>query len=299
MAANKGLKYRYFFLSFAVSFLVLSLMFLFLMNMVHPKTPASLQRRMELTATPLAESYAPAARDCLTVLFIGAAGDDGAAGSYILARFDPVNGKVPVIAFPPQTLVEGPSGPEPLHDIYRYGGAGYARNALSTTLGITIDRYVRMSMDSFKIVADSIGSVEFTLPNELTLGEKGMQITLKQGKQLLDGRKTAEIIRHDDYKGGELARCAVAAELTAAIVNQRMDIALSTLADKIFEKTVNLIDTDISYPDYENRKLAAQFLARLGKAPAAAVEVSGSFDSSGLRYTLSDTFIARARQTFA
>ena len=43
MTEGKKLKYRYFFLSFAVSFLVLSLLFFLLMNAVHPSVPGSLQ----------------------------------------------------------------------------------------------------------------------------------------------------------------------------------------------------------------------------------------------------------------
>lgn len=298
MTGEKSLKYRYFLLSFSVAFLVLSLMFFFLMNAVHPSTPPSLERKLEEAAMPSVESYIPTAADTLTVLFIGAPAREASAGSYILARFDPVTGSVPIVAFPRQTLVEGPSGAETLSDLYRYGGAEYVRGALAATLGVDIDRYARLSVDAFISAADTIGAVEFDLPYELVIGEPGMQVTLRRGKQLLDGKKVSEIIRCETYEGGELTRCAVAGDLAAAIVDQRMDVALSTLADNIFERVINLIDTDISYPDYENRKMAAQFMARLEQKPAKPLPVGGSFSENKREFTLSDTFIAELRHSF-
>lgn len=296
MTEAKKIKYRYFMMSFAVSFLVLSMMFLFLMSTVHPKLPKSLTEE-PATAGGSAAAYVPTQADALTVLFIGTSGPD-TAGTYILARFDPARGKVPITVLPPQTMVHNGTREQTLATVYQYGGADHTRNVLAATLNIPIDRYVRVSEDAFVSCASAIGSVEFKLPYNLNLQQGGMTVTLQKGVQLLDGKKVASIIRYEGYDGGELSRCAVTAELTAAIVNQRMDIALSTVADSVFSKIINLIDTDISYPDYDNRKAAAVFLAQLGQQPAAPMTVAGIFNEDNTQYTLADTFLARLAQSF-
>lgn len=295
MEKYKSVKYRYFFMSFSISFLVLSVMFLFLMNLVHPKTPASLTAEPDPDAKAM--SYVPSSEDALSVLFIGCTTEESAAGTFILAKFNPAGGKVPIIVFPPQTAVNNAGKTESLSEVYRYGGADYTRNALSETLGIPIDRYVRMRMDSFIAAAAAVGTVEFNLPEKITIERSGAEVTLSAGKQLLDGQKVAAIMRNENYPGGELERCRIAGELTGAIVDQRMDICLSTVVDNVFEKLINLITTDISYPDYYSRKPAAEFLARLRQNPAEAIPVSGEWNDDSSLYTLSDTFLALLTQT--
>jgi anionic cell wall polymer biosynthesis LytR-Cps2A-Psr (LCP) family protein len=186
---------------------------------------------------------------------------------------------------------------ETLADIYRYGGAEYVRARMAESLGVTIDRYVRMDSLAFVAAADAVGAVEFELPVALTTGGD-MPVTLAAGTQLLDGAMAARIIHFAGYDGGELARCAIVADLAAAAVNQRMDIALSAVADNIFRTIVNLIDTDISYADYDDRKEAAIFLAKLGQDPGKPLYVEGAYSDDGMVYTLSDTFVAELTQIF-
>jgi len=292
---QRQLTYRYFLLSFSTAFLVLSVLFLFLMITVHP----SPTRAEDLAEQPVSAPYTQDASDALTVLFIGSETGSSQAGSYILARFDPAGGKVPVTALPPQTIVENAGKSEPLSAVFAYGGADYARNALSRTLGIPIDRYVRIDTGAFITCAGVIGAVEFDLPADMALEGRDRSIVLSAGRQLLDGHKVASVIAFRDLEGGEPARCRLAGELTAAIVNQRIDVTKSTLVDKIFERIINLIDTDISYTDYDNRREAALYLADRYPDPAASLSVQGRFNEDGTRFTLSDTFLARLAREFS
>lgn len=289
-------KYRYFALSFALSFLVLSLMFFALMYMVHPKVPKSLRNT---AVTVEQEPYIPSRDDALTVLFVGIAPGDTQADTFILAYFDPVRASVPIVSFPRHTAVLNNGKNETLEQVYRYGGASYTRDILAQTLGIPIDRFVRMDSSAFISAANSVGTVEFALHAPLTLGQSGaMPVIMNRGNQLVDGKTASEIIHHDEYDGGELARCAIISDLTCAIIDQRVDIALSTVVDKVFEKIINLIDTDISYPDYDDRKDAAKYLAQKGGEIAVPISVAGSYNQDETVYTLSDTFKALLTQTF-
>jgi len=288
------IKYRYFFFSFSAAFFMLSLTFLFLVMTVRPVVPDSLAGEPELYDG--ASVYVPKKEDALTVLFVGASPDLVNAGMLMVVRFDPVSGEIPVIVLPPQTAVLNNGKAEPFSQVYRYGGAEYAKDALSETLGIPVNRYVKMNTESFVKAADMIGFVEFQLPEPVTVTRGGVPATLNRGKQLLDGQKSADIMTYQGYPGGFDEQLFIMGELTAALINQRMDICISIVADNVFEKIINLVSTDISYGDYHTRKPAAEFLAKLGNDPAYPVEVTGEYSDDGSLFVLSDTFYARLSQ---
>lgn len=292
MSEYTKIKYRYFLLSFSIAFFILTLMLLLMVSAVQPKMPESLLREPEDDVSPV---YAPTSQDSITVLFVGVESEASATGTFLLARFDPVRGKVPIIVFPAQTAIKNADKTETIAEVYRYGGVGYTKNALAETLGIPIDRYVKMRLDSFIAAAAVIGTVEYDLADTITVDHGGASVTLNQGKQLLDGQKAADVIGYG-YSGDELYRCKVTAGLAAAIVNQRKDICLTTVVDNVFEKIINLINTDISYTDYYNRKNAAKFLAQMCPEPAEPIEVAGHWDEDGKIFTMSDTFMASLTQ---
>lgn len=293
MSEHSKLKYRYFFLSFAIAFFVLSLTFFSMMSAMQPQMPESLLREPEETGVP--SVYMPSAQDSLSVLFIGVENENAKSGTFLLARFDPAGGRVPIIVFPAQTLIKNNDKSEPIAEVYSYGGAEYTKNALAETLGVPIDRYVKMRTDTFIAAAAAIGTIEYDLQDSVTIRRGGAEVTLKQGLQLLDGQKVADIIGHK-YPQGKMHRCKVTAEIAAAIVNQRKDIFLSAVMDNIFEKVVNIINTDISYPDYYERKDAAMFLAKMHPHPAQIIEVAGAWNQDSSEFVLADTFLAGLRQ---
>jgi anionic cell wall polymer biosynthesis LytR-Cps2A-Psr (LCP) family protein len=278
---------RYFFLSFAVAFLSFALIFWGFTTLYHP--------RAEAVAVPeeeeAIEAYSPTAAEALTVLFMGTADLEAAPGLYVLARFDPAEGKVPILTLPPQTAVNNNGQMETLTEVYLYGGVGYTRDTLAATLGVTIDRYVRMDTAAFLKAADAVGSVEFDLDSELTLREDGAALVLNAGRQLLDGEKVKAILQTEDAEA--MPSLELAGRLVAAIVNQRRDIALTVVADTVFERIINLIDTDIAYTDYFDRKAAAAHLAERVEEPAYTIPHAGEWSENGKLYQIPDTFQAR------
>ncbi len=296
MRKHETLGNKYFYLSFAIAFFLLSVFFLFLTSTIRPKTPQPAGVNNNSIAQE-SGSFVPTKEHAITVLFIGSNAGITSAESYILVRFDPARGSVPIVVFPPQTMLQYGDKTETLSQIFEYGGVEASRTALSQTLGISVDRYVHMNTDVFVACANTIGNVEYDLPWDVPVEQGGMHIVLHQGKQLLDGKKVADIMGYKGYEGGELVRCQLAGNLTAAIVNQRIDIVESTLVDKVFEKIINLIDSDISYLDYDNRKQAAIFLASLRQDPAVSLPVTGIFQNDNAQFYLSDTFLAMLRDT--
>lgn len=293
MTEDRGVRVRYFLISFSATFFLMSLLLLFLMTTVHPKPAVYLGEEVPLSEE---EAYLPSPEDALTVLFFGSETPEAEAGTFLLARFDPVRGGVSIAVFPPQTLLHANGREETLAEAYRYGGARYTQEALSAYLEVPIDRYVRLHLSGFITAAAAIGTVEFDLEEELVLTDGELSVTLLPGRQLLDGRKVAAIIRQRE--DGESVRCRRTAELACAVVNQRIDVADSVLVDRVFETVINLVDTDISYADFEQRKAAAQAMARQEGEIASFLPVEGAFSSEGEALALYDTTLTILRRRF-
>jgi len=201
---------------------------------------------------------------------------------------------VAIAAMPGNMQVYNNGGRESLAEVFAFGGVGYTCDLIAKTLEVPIDRYVRLTPESFISVAAVIGSVEFTLPEALTILQDGTAFEFREGLQLLDGRKAVQLLQHT--LPGRAERLDMTTRLAAEIINQRRDVVLSTMVNNIFERIINVVDSDISYADYIDRLPAAQHLARL---PGDVVRVVsfGGVEEDGLVIP-ADTFIAETRRYF-
>ena len=285
-----GARTRYFLFSFSLAFCAWSMLYLFLAYVVHPSTEQALAAPTDVREP----AYLPAQGDSLTVLFMGTQSLAEPPTAYVLARFDPANGRVAICALPGNLTADHNGSPESLGEVYAYGGGTYTREVLAKTLGVPIDRQVRLTPDSFTACAQAVGSVELNLPEALRAVQDGTIVEFAEGLQLLDGKRALQILRFGYSVQAQSLN--VLASFAAAAVEQRRDVILSTLADKVFEQIVNHADTDISYTDYIDRKSAAVYFAQLPGPVTKIIPLSGRTENG--RYLVSDTFLAELTQYF-
>jgi hypothetical protein len=184
--------------------------------------------------------------------------------------------------------------PESLEEVFAFGGVMYTRDLISKTLEVPIDRHVRLTPESFVIAAAAIGGVEFSLPGALTIEQNGAMLEFREGVQLLDGRRAAQLLRHVFPDRAD--SLDMLTRFTAEVINQRRDVILSTMINGIFERVINAVDSDISYADYIERLPAAQHLARLPGDVVRAVSFTG-VEENGY-FIPADTFIAEVKKYF-
>ena len=299
MDSNRDYKTKYFALSFCAAFFVLALILLFLISTMQPVEPSGaasrdVSRRVE--APP--PVYQPHEADALTLLLFGSERARSAADTFVLLRFDPVRAEVAVAVFPPGTVLNHNEREETLSDVYRFGGAIYTRDALSAFLDIPIDRYARINISNFITAAAAVGSIEFELDEDITIQDGDLAVTLNAGVHLLDGRQIAMLIGYQNYPGGEAQRGQITSQLVSAIINQRIDVVNSTLLDRVFQTVINLVDTDITYSDYERRRDAARLMAASGKEVARPIPLQGEFLEDGEKFILADTALANLALIF-
>lgn len=88
-------------------------------------------------------------------------------------------------------------------------GLSETKDFLSKALGIPIDRYVRISLDTVRKAVDAVGGVEITIdkPMRYEDPEQGLSIVLNEGTQTLNGAQAEQFLRfRAGYANGDLGR---------------------------------------------------------------------------------------------
>lgn len=276
---------KYFVLSFGATFLALLLLAL---GMAHSlqKTESGQQNTAEAPKTD--DYYIPRAEDNLNILLIGSDTAGSPARYFFLARLNAVRGEIPVAVLPPQTVVSYGGAPATLTELFAKSGAMAVKQALGEALGVTIDRYAAFTGEALVQAVDLIGYVEYNLPKALIYKDATVSINLTVGRQLVDGQKFYDILRFPAYES-EDARGIAASELLAHYVNNRLEAVLSPEADELFQNVINLTESDLSFQDYDSRKEALRFLAKLSGKHARGVLVRGVWNTAGDSMSLSES----------
>ena len=249
---------------------------------------------------PISSPSLTAAReeDALTVLIMGRKDEQSVSNTYLLVRFDPAQGRIPVLCLPPQTMVVKPQGdstPISLSQAYSFGGQALAVQGLENTLGIEIDRYAVVEVQPFVEIASMFGPIQYLLGHNLSFQDEERSIQLSKGMQLVDGQKAVDIVTYPLYPGGDRTRAEITGALAVQIINTHLSLISSPTADSLFKGVINRISTDITYLDFEQRRRMAAEMATL--SPAVQLFAEGGFDTQG-GYLLSEKSLEQIRQYF-
>ncbi len=293
MEYNSGERWRSFLLAFALTLLLLALIMVGTVMAVQPSMPRALQKD---SAGGQQLAYRPNASDSLTVAVIGMR--DNQPADFVLVRFNPQYGQVPLTMLPPQTLVPLDGKNLTLEQAFEAGGSRAVKEALSERLGVAVDRYARVEGEAFRRIAEKTGSVEFELPEDVSYRRDGYSINLAAGSRRLDARDMLDLFAYPALRRDQETRCDLLGRMLAAWANQNLDAAGEERSSSLFKLTVNLVDTDISYADYEPRRRAANFLSELDAQVAGSLPVSGTWLGDGDSFELSESYVNLVRQYF-
>ena len=270
-------KTRFFLLAFALSFFLLAIMGLIVVFLLNPAPEES----SSFEQTSADTFYLPREEDNISVLLSGYAEKEEGAVFFALARLDMLSGGIPVVLFPPQTILDEQTGYATLAQAYAQGGAPAAAKAIAETYSIPVDRYADIDSQSLIDAVNRVGVAEYTLTQDLSYHADDIFISLSAGRQLIDGQKFWDILRYPDYDGGVVQQCQEGAQLIAAYLNGRLSTVLGDNAQALVSGLLDLVDTNLSYVDYESRQPALQFLSKLEGDPAQAYPLTGAWNKAG------------------
>lgn len=248
---------KYFALSFSAAFVVFSLMALGA-GLV-PLQGAGAQAQTPQSGVAVDEVYLPRAEDNLSVLFTAQAKDG--ARRFALVKLDVEAGGIAVRWLPPEMLLTFGGKRTELGELYGRDGPRAVKTALTQELGEPVDRWMAFSEKALIAAADALGTVEYSPPGRGQYRDSGTPQTpqnVARELRRLDGAAFAALLFAPDVDMRQ-AKVAIEAYLGAALQNM-----LTDKADDCFSEIVDLADTDISFLDYDNRREALCFLARLG-----------------------------------
>lgn len=292
---EKRLAARYFLLSFAIGFLVLSVAAMTAVFFVPPKMSDGVTRGAGAAEIG---SYLPTESDAFNVLLM-LTGTDRNNDIFSLIRFDPVRGQVPVVVLPPETLTGSTGHLSTLNSLYEYAGIQNVASQIQDGMGVRVDRYVKLDGAGVVKLVDLLGGVHYRLGEPVKLKSTPAQPMLEPGEYQLSGNLFLELLEYDGYQGGESGRASAAAGLIAGAINEYGETVLSDEMDALFQRFVNIAATDISIVDYQGWISAGRFLARLDSTPAFTVSIQGERSGAFQAYTLSAATGRRIRELFS
>ena len=245
--------------------------------------------------------YAPVFGDGRTILFIYEAEKSQTSTSFLLARFAPADNKAVLVPLQTDIACELDGTANTLYEFYRLGGTSSAKRAVEKFTGLTVDRYLKFTKDSFNTFADFMGNVEYNIPDNLIFQNPstGESTVIKSGNQILDSNTLRKVMCYPNYSGGEEYRAKVVGNLAAELLNSGSRGILRDSLDSVFTDIINSdIETDITRYDYDEDKPAIEYVLSNTSEPAQLVIPSGSYNENGC-YQLDDTFVDALPRWFA
>lgn len=245
--------------------------------------------------------YAPVFGDGRTLLFIYEAEKSQTSTSFLLARFAPADNKAVLVPLQTDIACELDGTANTLYEFYRLGGTSSAKRAVEKFTGLTVDRYLKFTKDSFNTFSDFMGNVEYNIPDNLIFQNPstGESTVIKSGNQILDSNTLRKVMCYPSYSGGEEYRAKVVGNLAAELLNSGSRGILRDSLDSVFTDIINSdIETDITRYDYDEDKPAIEYVLANTSEPAQLVIPSGTYNENGC-YQLDDTFVDALPRWFA
>lgn len=207
---------------------------------------------------------------------------DGRSDTILLLRFDPESEQVNMLSIPRDSQVLIPDvGVTKINDANVYGGGKLASQVVSDTLnGVSVDRYVRVTTDTFKELVNAVGGVNVFVPKDMKYQDvtQDLNIDLEQGWQVLDGEQAEQFARFRNDEFGDIGRV------------QRQQVLLKALREKVQSPTIiprlpglirllqQHIDTNLTW---EEMLALMNFSRQLDQENLNMVMLPGRFSEAG------------------
>lgn len=258
-----SMRLRAFLMAFTSAFLCF-IVFWMAVLLTNPTAVSSSRQQEEVPLEQGSSLYLPTKADCMTLLLCEEEEDPSL---FFLLRFDPVEGRIPIFAFPQQLVLTHKQVAEPAEKIFAAHGIEGIRQALQESWKLSVDRYLMLSREATQELLQQFSPTALTLSEQVELTVGGIGITLEKGVQLLDGQRLWELLRKE-VPADTLLQCELLPELMALCINQHLEYLQQDYSSSLFSAAVNAGTSDLIFSDYDTRRQAAAFLSQLSEEPA-------------------------------
>lgn len=166
-----------------------------------------------------------------------------------------VDGELNIINIPRDTLVNTKYNVKKINYIYpacvnnNKDAIGELKAGLEDMLGFGIDKYAVIDIGAAEQIVDTIGGVEFDVPEDMHYDdpEQDLHINIDAGLQRLNGEQTVQVLRfRNTYAGGDIQRIGVQQSLFKAMASQLLSLGNIPNIGELIEIVENNTKTDLT-----------------------------------------------------
>lgn len=177
-------------------------------------------------------------------------GDPGRSDTLLVMTVDTVSREVSTLSIPRDTRVRiNGLGWDKINHAFSVGGAALTQQTTENFLGISIDYYVKVDMESFVRIVDAIGGVNIDVEKRMQYEDtwEHFVIDLNPGMQHMDGKTAIQYVRYRDEEG-DIGRVARQQKFIRSVLAEITTPAILLKAPQIIREVLAALDTNIPAP---------------------------------------------------
>lgn len=193
-------------------------------------------------------------KDPISVLMLGVderKGDRGRSDTMIVLTVNPNVESVQMLSIPRDTRVEivGKGTEDKINHAYAFGGVKMSMDTVEKFLDIPIDYYIKVNMEGFSEIVDSVGGV--TVNNSLDFSYGGYHFP--KGQISLDGKKALAFVRmRKQDPRGDFGRNERQRQVIQGVISKGASFTTLTRFDNVFEALGENVETNLSFDEMKS-----------------------------------------------
>lgn len=167
----------------------------------------------------------------------------------ILGQLNFVDGEVNMLQIPRDTYMPNNGrSDKKINSAYGYQKEKTVFKEVEQLTGVRVDKYVVIDISGFRDLIDTIGGVDFDVPQDMDYEDpaQDLYIHLKKGQQHLDGNKAEQLVRFRRYPDGDLGRMKVQSAFIQATIDELLDASNVLKINDIITDVSKMVDTNLS-----------------------------------------------------
>ncbi|OAT80999.1 trascriptional regulator [Bacillus sp. MKU004] len=251
----------------------------------------SLNKAVETMHTPIERDKSPKRTEKVefdkkhpfSVLLLGVderAGDKGRSDSMIVLTVNPNVESVKMISIPRDTLTDivGRGTRDKINHAYAFGGVEMSMDTVEEMLNIPIDYYVKINMEGFEDIVNSVGGV--TVNNDLNFSYGGH--SFKEGKLDLNGKEALAFarMRKEDPRG-DFGRQLRQREVIQGVIREGASVSSLWKFDNIFDALGSNVETNLTFDEMvdiqKNYKAASNDIQQIKIEKGSGTKIDGIY----------------------
>jgi polyisoprenyl-teichoic acid--peptidoglycan teichoic acid transferase len=212
----------------------------------------------------------------VSILIMGVderSGDRGRADTLVLVTVNPNTGSTKMVSIPRDTRVEiiGKNKTDKINHSYAFGGVGTTTKTIESFLHVPIDYYVKINMEGFVDIVDTVGGV--TVNNPFAFTYEGYHF--KKGEITLNGKEALAYsrMRKQDPRG-DAGRNDRQRQIIEAIMKKGASVSTITKLNPLLKTVGNNVQTNLTLD--EMKSLSSDYRNAIGQVEEFALTGKGT-----------------------